>query len=414
MDQQNQLFAVALGLSAPWKVTKSALTKGNSERMALELDIGFESGAKFPCPECGVHCGVHDTMVRRWRHLQFWQHETVIHCRVPRTACKEHGPLQVPVPWARPGSGFTLLFEAFVMALAKEMTVSAIGELVGEHDTRLWRIIHHYVDEAHDRQDWSEVETVGFDDTATRKGHKYATVAVDIDSQGEKPARLLFMCPIRTAESIGDFVAEMPAHGAVPEQIKKVAIDMSRAYQKGAAEHLPLAEIAFDRFHVMKKAGEALDAVRKQLRKQGHDMTGALWSLRGNASNLTAENLTRREELCLEYKEIARALALKEMLSETWEYTMRFLAEEHLEAWCSWASRSRLEPFKDLCKTIKSHWEGILGFFPDRVTSAAIEAINGVIQTARRRARGFRNFRNLQAIAYWIAGDLDLKVPAYP
>jgi transposase len=413
MDQ-NQLFAAALGLASPWRVTNSKLVRQENRRMVLEVDIGFDSGAKFPCPKCGELCGVYDTVVRRWRHLQFWQHETVIHARVPRTACAEHGALQVAVPWARPGSGFTLLFEAFVMALAKEMSVSAIGELVGEHDTRLWRIIHHYVDKAHARQDWSEVATVGFDDTSTRKGHKYATVAVDIDSEGEKPARLLFMCPFRTADSIGEFVAAMAEHGAVPEQVKKVAIDMSRAYQRGAAEHLPLAEIAFDRFHVMQLAGKAMDKVRKQLRREGNDMTGALWALRGNPENLSEENLSRREQLCREYKELGRGMALKEMLAETWGYTMRFFAEEHLKDWCSWASRSRLEPFKVLAKTIKSHWEGILGFFPDRVTSAAIEAINGIIQSARRRARGYRNFKNLQAIAYWMAGDLDLEIPAYP
>jgi len=414
MDQQNKLFAEGLGLPSPWRVTKSRLAEQDDGRMTLELDIGFERGAKFPCPKCGELCEVHDTTLRSWRHLQFWQHETRIHARAPRTVCREHGTLQAQVPWARKGSGFTLMFEAFVMALAKTTPVSAIAELVGEHDTRLWRVIRHYVGEAHAKQDWSGVDSVGFDETSTRKGRKYATVAVDIGSKGERPARLLYMCPIRTAESVGEFVAKMPERGAAPEQVRKVAIDMSRAYRKGVAEHLPLAEIAFDRFHVMQLAGEALDKVRKQLREEGNDLRGALWALRGNAANLSEKNLTRREELCREYKELARAMALKEMLAETWEHGMRVAAEEHLKAWSSWACRCRLEPFKALRETIKSHWEGILGYFPDRTTSAAIEAINGVIQSARRRARGYRNFKNLQAIAYWMAGDLDLEIPAYP
>ena len=143
-------------------------------------------------------------------------------------------------------------------------------------------------------------------------------------------------------------------------------------------------------------------------------MKGALWSLRGNRENLSEKSQARREELCREYKEVARALALREMLAETWEHDDRASAEEHLEAWCGWASRSRLEPFRKLRASVKAHWEGIMGYFPDRLTSAAIEAINGVIQSARRRARGFRNFENLKAIAYWMAGDLDLKIPAYP
>ena len=84
----------------------------------------------------------------------------------------------------------------------------------------------------------------------------------------------------------------------------------------------------------------------------------------------------------------------------------------HLTSWCNWAVRSRLKSFRKLAATIKAHWDGILASFPHRVTSAAIEAINGIIQTARRRARGFRNFANIQAIAYWMAGRLNLQIPA--
>lgn len=409
---QNELFTAALGLQGPWKVVKSELKDREDGSKVLELELDFERGAKFPCPKCGEICGAHDTVLRRWRHLQFWQHETVLYARVPRVRCEKDGTVQVPVPWAREGSGFTLFFEAFAMMLAAEMPVAAAARMLGEHDGRIWRMVHHYVGEGHARQDWSEVNAVGIDETATRKGHRYATVAVDIGLAEEKPARLLYMTRDRSSECIGEFVAEMESHGAVPEQIRVAAIDMSAAYQKGVAEHLPLSQVAFDRFHVMKLAGDAVDEVRKQLRREGCDVTGALWALRGNEAGLSEGNRKRREELCWQYKEIGRSLALKEMLAETWEYRWRKHAEEHLKSWCSWASRSRLEPFKKLSRTVKNHWEGILGFYPNRTTSAAIEAINGVLQTARRRARGYRNFENFKAIAYWMAGRLDLRLPS--
>jgi transposase len=411
MDQ-NGLFSLALGLQAPWKVTQSELTGEADGPKVLHLQIGFERGAKFSCPcGCGEVCGVHDTVPRRWRHLNFWQHETILRADVPRVRCAQESARQVSVPWARDGSGFTLFFEALAMMLTSQMTVRATAGLLEEHDGRIWRIVHHYVDRAHGKQDWSEVKTLGVDETATRKGHKYATVVVDVDPVEGGPARLLFMTPEKKAKSLGEFVAEMPKHQASPEQIKTVAIDMGRAYIKGVAKYLPLAEISFDRFHVMKLAGEAVDQVRKELRDQGADLKGGLWALRGNKENLTAANLACRERLCRDYKEIARALALREMLAQTWEYSFDFTAAEHLREWCSWATRSRLVPFKNLAQTIKEHWDGILGYFPDRITSAAIEAINGIIQTARRRARGYRNFNNLRAISYWMAGRLDLELP---
>lgn len=411
MDQ-NSLFGAALGISEPWKVVRSELEKSGAEGRILSLDIDFESGAQLPCPSCGKLCPVYDSEVKQWRHLNFWQHATYLSARVPRVECPEHKVRQVAVPWARSESGFTLLFEAFVMALAREMPVKAVAGLMGEHDTRLWRVVHHYVGEAQGRADWSGVKAVAIDETAMRKGHRYATVAVELDLREEQAARLLFMTKERTAASVGEFVAELPAHGATPEQVRLVAIDMSAAYQKGVAEHLPLAEVVFDRFHLMKLAGEAVDGVRKTLRAQGVELPGALWALRGNWDNLKEEQRLVRLELCARHQQLGRALALRESLQETWEWGEATRAALHLKDWCAWAARSRLAPFQKLARTIKSHWEGILNFFPHRVTSAAIEAINGIIQTARRRARGFRNFENLRAISYWMAGRLDLQIPS--
>ena len=409
MDQ-NSLFMLGLGLSAPWKVVRSGLENTGEGTKFLYVDIEVEPGSTMPCPCCGKLCPLYDHEVKRWRHLNFWQHATYLSARVPRVQCPEHNIRQVNVPWARPESGFTLLFEAFVMALAREMPISAVAELMAEHDTRLWRIVRHYVKQAHGKQDWSGIQAVAVDDTATRKGHKYATVVVELDLQKTKPARLLFMTPDRTAASVGEFVKEMPAHGAKPEQVQLTAMDMSAAYQKGARESLPLSTIVFDRFHVMQLAGNAVDEVRKQLRRNGEDMNGALWALRGNESNLSESNLQLRQDLCARHKQLGRAMALRESLQDTWEWPGPAAAEMHLKSWYSWAIRSRLAPFVKLAKTVKRHWAGILAFYPHRITSAAIESINGIIQTARRRARGFRNFENLKAICYWMAGNLDLEI----
>ena len=407
MDQ-NELFTMGLGLIAPWKVVQSGLEAGDAGTKVLFVEIDFAAGAKLPCPTCGKACAVYDSETKRWRHMNFWQHATYLSARVPRVECGEHGVLQVQTPWARAGSGFTLMFEALVMALIAEMPVRAAARLVGEHDTRLWRIIRHYVKMAHAEQDWSGVSAVAIDETATRKGHRYASVAVEVDLKQEVPARLLFMTPERTAQSVGEFVAEMGAHGANANQVRLAAIDMSPAYQKGVREHLPKAQVVFDPFHVMKLAGEAVDAVRKPLHREGSLGKGAMWALRGNWGNLREEQRELRIALCARHRTLGRALALRESLQDVWQWPGPASAAMHLRGWCSWAARSRLAPFQKLARTIKAHWDGILGFYPNRVTSAAIEAINGLIQTARRRARGFRNFENLRSICYWIAGRLTL------
>ena len=128
------------------------------------------------------------------------------------------------------------------------------------------------------------------------------------------------MTPERTAASVGQFVSTMPAHGAKSEQVRLAAIDMSAAYQKGVREHLPNAQIVFDRFHVMQLAGKALDEVRKQLQHEGAEMKGALWALRGNESRLSQAQLQLRHDLCARHKDLGRAMALRESLQETWEW----------------------------------------------------------------------------------------------
>ncbi len=103
------------------------------------------------------------------------QHETYLHARVPRVECPQGcGIKTVEVPWTRSRSGFTALFEALIMIMAREMPVAVIAAMVGEHDTRIWRVLHHHVEEARREADFSEVRRIGMDETASRRGHIYA------------------------------------------------------------------------------------------------------------------------------------------------------------------------------------------------------------------------------------------------
>ncbi len=103
------LFSAALGLEAPWRVTGVSF---EGEPRRLDIQLAFATGAHFACPECGAQgLGVYDAAERTWRHLDFFQHQCHLHARLPRVQCAACGVRTVSVPWARPGSGFTLLGE---------------------------------------------------------------------------------------------------------------------------------------------------------------------------------------------------------------------------------------------------------------------------------------------------------------
>lgn len=409
------LFTQALGLVSPWKVVASDF---DPAAKSLELVIDFERGARFPDPETGELCPVHDTVQRSWEHLRFFEHRTTIRARVPRITTPAGAVKTVEVPWAKPNGGFTLLMEAYLLTLARVLPVAEVSRQTGVSQDRIWHLIRTRVSEAWLKGDWSSLQRLGVDETSTRKGHKYGTVFLEIDGKetdrgrgASKVARLLFFTPGKDKETFAEFAAELQRRGVPSEQIEEIAMDMSKAFIAAAAEHFPDAELCFDRFHVMKLCGEALDQIRKEVaRENGGLPRGAMWALRGNVENLKEEQRIMREQICKEHGKIARALSIREFLADLWNYQHRADAEQHLESVLAWCSRSRMEPFVKLGKTLRRHMEGILGYYKNYTTSAAIEAVNGLLQLARRRARGYRTFINFQAIAYWIAGGLDIEI----
>src|SRR5271170_6882031 len=123
--RDTELFEAALGLSSPWVVLRSEF---DPDQKQLDLLIGFARGSRFACPACGGEgCGVHDVREREWRHLNFFQHKTVLKASIPRVSCDNCGVKQVSPRWARTGSGFTLLFEAFLLSMVKAMPVANVG-----------------------------------------------------------------------------------------------------------------------------------------------------------------------------------------------------------------------------------------------------------------------------------------------
>ncbi len=152
--KDKELFQKAIGMD-PWVVVSYDF---DLDKGCLNLELDFPPGSTFACPECNTEgCKVYDTEKKSWRHLNFFQYEAYLHARVPRVDCRKCGVKFARVPWARPGSGFTLLFEAIGMVLAREMPVKAMSKILREHDTRLWRILNHYVEQARSEADFSSV-----------------------------------------------------------------------------------------------------------------------------------------------------------------------------------------------------------------------------------------------------------------
>ena len=217
------------------------------------------------------------------------------------------------MPWARPGSDFTLLFEQAAMSLVKEMPVLAVSRQLEISDKRLWRIVHHYVGRMLGDLDLSSVATVGVDETASRRGQRYVTVFLDMQRQHEP---VLFAVPGHGKDTLKAFSDFLAAHGGDPDNVVEVVCDMSQAFLSGVAENLPNAEVTVDWFHIVQTFTKALDEVRKKERREKGHPKALRWAVLKSMDNhnLTEKQLVALRELVADQGATANAWIIKEKL----------------------------------------------------------------------------------------------------
>jgi transposase len=406
----NQLFEMALQLNAPWYVKDIQLTKGEGMlRGQLDIYIDFKAGSKFK-DDRGNEGGVYDTEERSWQHLNFFEHNCYIHARVPRIKQKDGKVKTVVVPWARPGSGFTLLFEAFAMLLIEyEMPVNKVAATLRVIAHRLWRVFNYWVHDGVEKDSLKEVRQVGIDETSSKKGHNYVTICADLEKR-----RVIYVCEGRESPVVKGLAAAINEKAGDAAAVSHVAIDMSPSYISGVMEHLSNAKIVFDKFHITALLGKAMDELRKGERKEFEMLKGHKYTFLYRYENLTAKKQDDLDYLLMIFPRLGEGYRLKEMFSIFWELADTEEALGFLTYWCDMVMETDIQPFKQFVKTLKAHWSGIINYVKAKINSGVMEGINNKIQLAKRRARGYRNIENFINMIYFIAGKIKFNYPHYP
>ncbi len=403
MNNKN-LYEQLLGLKAPWKVTGVELDPLNREvRVRVEYDR-----SKPLCPTCNKVGVRGTTRERRWQHLNTCEFKTYITAGIPRVHCREHGTLQIPLPWADPHSRFTLSLEQFAIDVLLATTISDAARLTGLSWNQLARIQERAVERGLARREQQPVSILGVDETSFRKRHRYMTIVTDLDRD-----RVLHVADERTEDSLTGFYEGLGDE--LLAQIDVVAIDMWGPYITATQKHVPSAntKIAFDKFHVAKHLGDAVNRVRREehreLQREGDDrLKGSRHLWLTNPQNMRPDRWQDFARLRKSSLRTARAWALKETAMDLWHYVHRGWATKQWEKWIQWARRSRLEPMKKTASTIKNHLFGIVNAVVLGVTSAGAEGMNSKIQKLKSNANGFRNADRFKAAILFHFGGLDL------
>lgn len=371
------------------------------------------------CGDCGRRVrGAHDRRERQWRHLDLGGIMTHLRYEIRRVSCPKCGVRVESVPWAEPGSGFTLAFERHVAYLAKETSRTTVSELMRIAWTTVGRIIHRVVQrqqgDSDDRLD--DLTHIGIDELSYRRHHEYVTVVID-----HKRSKVVWVGEGKSADTLREFFKLLGPERS--KLLEAVTIDMSGAYIKAVTEASPQALLIFDRFHVQRLAHDALDEVRRaEVRHASAADKPALkktrWALQKNPWNLDGIERAKLTTVQHTNQRLYRAYLLKETLLAVLDRRQINVARTKLREWLAWAQRSKLSPFVKLARTIKKHSEGILAYVQTRLNNGRVEGLNGKIRTITRRAYGFHSATSLIAMIFLCCGGIHAfpshTVPFFP
>lgn len=406
-ENYETMFAQSIGIVEPWRIER---TEFDEEQREVHVKVRARKTAKYPCPECGELCERYDDeeKERTWRHGDVVFFPCYVHCRRPRVKCKEHGVRVVTAPWARPNSRYTLLFESYTMLLVGAMPVENARKLLRISHTSVTGILRHWVFKAVKEDDLRDVQALCIDETSFKRGQSYVTVVSDAVKR-----RVIYAGEGRSAENVEEFSLQLLKKGGDCENIRQVACDMSGAYMSGVSLCFPKATITIDKFHVKQLLLKALDQVRREEQ-------GALRSRRRDAgkkllmipeARMSVKQSEKLQAISKEFPKTGRAFRMVQSIDAMYRCETYEEGKLILNKLISWLRRSRLEPMKQVGKTLENHKHQILSYFFHRLTNAIAEGINSIIQTAKRRARGFRTIEGYIAAIFLAVGKLKLSCP---
>jgi len=342
--------------------------------------------------------------------LDTCQYQTILIATIPRTKCGEHGVKQVRVPWAEERSRFTALFEALVINwLQATENIAAVAKGVRLSWDQVASIRSRAVARGLKRRGRAPLPaSVGVDETSITRGHEYITVVNALNEP-----RVLDVIDDRKEESLTSFWGQYSLEERT--HVEQVAMDMWPPYITSTRKHLLMADekIVFDKFHIMKHLGEAVDLVRRaenrELRAAGDERLAKTryWWLT-HPENLEGEARKRIDALRGGTLRTARAFRYKEHASKLWGYIRRGMAERLWRQWLHGALRCALEPIRVVARMIRNHWDGVINAASSDITNAMSESVNSHIQRIKKRACGVRSRTRFREAILFHLGGLDL------
>ena len=350
-------------------------------------------GTELKCPQCGgSNISRRGTVPRRWSALPIGNRPVTVFANVPRIECHdcETEPV-VSVPFADSRRSYTRSFERLVLDLRQSMTLRDVARHLNISDWMVRDIEKRWLGKLFAKPPLKGLRHIAIDEISTKKGHKYLTVVMDLQS-----GAVVFVGDGKGADALNPFWTSLKASHA---KVEAVAIDMSAAYYQAVTQNLPEAAIVFDWFHIVKLLNDKLSQLRRDLYREATDqlqrevLKGIRWLLLKRSENLDEDrNELERLRAALKLNEsLAAAYYLKEDLRLLWEEPTKQAASRFLDEWIRMAEATGIRVLKSFARTLARYRRGILAWYDYPISTGPLEGTNNKIKTLKRQAYGFRD-----------------------
>jgi transposase len=310
-----------------------------------------------------------------------------------RISCKRCGKIrQETLSWLSDNPFYTKRFAIYVGQRCQEQSIKSVAEELRLDWKTVKELDKEYMKEQLIHAEECQPKCIGVDEISVKQGHEYRIVVSDL----EKKRVIWFGGKDRSQASMDEFYKWLGPDKN--NEIRLIVMDMWKAFRESARLFAPHAEVLYDKFHIIRHLGMALDEVRRREVSKLHGserkwIKGQRYTLLSRHENLDLTGKRALKELFRRNRRLNKAYLLKESFGQLWSYTYSGSARKFFDNWRDSLKRQRLKPYVDFAKMVDKHWDGIVSFCKpeNKVSLGFVEGLNNKIRQIQRRAYGLRD-----------------------
>lgn len=382
---------------------------GDAARKSLEIIVRARKGSKPICSRCGKRGPTYDHLrERRFQTVPLWGLAVFLVYSIRRVNCSQCGVKAEKVPWAKGKQRATTSFQWFLARWAKRLSWRETANVFGTSWDTVFEAVKRAVVWGLRNRNLDGIESIGIDEVAHKKGHKYLTLVYQIDPNSR---RLLWIGNDRTKITLRRFFRMFGKERT--STLKYICSDMWKAYLTVVAKKAKSAIHILDRFHIMQQFNKAIDKVRadeaRKLKKMGYELLKSTrWLLLKRRGNLKRKEVLRLNELLKHNLQTTKCYLMKEDFQRLWDYESPWRIGYFFADWIERAKRTKIGPMQQLAKTLERHSEKILNWFAAKgeISAGAVEGMNLKVKLTTRKSFGFRGRNTIKYALYHNLGKL--------